>query len=181
MNAKLMAYLYPEYYHVRCFEKIADFTDYAYLARVSLVTRSTFLERGLTLSNASNYIVDAGAERLVLAWIVTRQRLIRQRDGMAPESELDPDFSDLLSKAGLAGFEPRRPSNMSDTEFMWLTSSLAPNEVDGPDDAEPWNLFRMYLDETPQSLNQRHGLYDMLHHWRVDKVSLTYHLNYQRL
>lgn len=98
---------------------------------------------------------------------------------MEPLVELDQDFSDLLFKTGLPGFEPQRPENMSETEFMWLSSTLAPNESDGPDDAEPWNLFATYLDEASQSLDQKHGLYDMLHRWRISKVGWSSQLDYQ--
>lgn len=168
-----------EYYHVRCFERIADLTDSSYLARIQPVTRANFLDRGLSLTNADNYIVDAGAERLVLSWIETRQKLIRQHKGMTPLPEPDQVFADLLFKAGLSGFEPQQPTGMSDLEFTWLSSLLAPNESDGPDDMEPWNLFKRYLHDSPESLEEKHGLYDMLHRWRIDRVSWWRHLSYQ--
>lgn len=120
-------------------------------------------------------MVDAGAERLILSWIVTRKRLIRRRDGLEPEDNepLEPDFADVLFNAGLPSFAGQKPPDMSVIDYLRLQNELAPNESDGPADEDPWNLFEEYLDETPEGLNNVHNLSDMLSLWHRDQVRST--------
>lgn len=120
-----------------------------------------------------NYLVDGGAERLLLQWKVTQGQHIDERDGVVqPDEPLAQNFADLLSKAGLPGFQPQIVNGMTQHEFFNLITSLAPNESDGPEDSGPWNLFEEYLTaRDPESLNNRHDLSAMLAKWRAHTVS----------
>ena len=85
---------------------------------------------------------------------------------------MSQDFKDLLEKAGLPGFQPRKITRMTMHEFINLSTTLAPNESDGPDDSEIWNLFEEYLTaRDPASLNDRHDLSNMLTIWAADTAS----------
>jgi hypothetical protein len=86
---------------------------------------------------------------------------------------MQQDFKDLLDKAGLPDFQPKMCPNMSIHEFFNLSTTLAPNESDGPDDSEVWNLFENYLTaRDPASLNDRHDLSKMLTSWAADTASI---------
>lgn len=160
---------------MRCFEKLVDFSQAAYLDPITPVTRNTVSLRGLkgTTIADGNYLLDGGAERLVLEWKVSIGRLIDRRDGM-PTEPLEPDFDALLHKSGSASYQPKRITDMTDFEYFNLAHSLAPIESDGAEDQEEWNLFKQYLPlqfEDLEDLNDRHSLSDMLGLWKVESVS----------
>lgn len=167
-----------DFYHVECFEKIADFSQADFLDRIQPLTRTTWKLRGLKASSVlnGNYLVPGGVERLVLEWKVTRGEWIDKRDGSYDESKnrLDQGFDDLLHKAGSAGYKPQaKPENMERSEYYNLLSCLAPYESDGPDDTEEWNLFDQYLDRTAETLDNPHDLSQMLLRWEIDVMLAT--------
>jgi len=160
---------------VACFEELVDFSQVAYLDRIKPVTRRTVGMRGLKSTSVAdgNYLVDGGAERLILEWKNSMDMLIKRRDGITHEP-LEPDFDDLLYKSGSASYTPKRIEKMASYDFMLLSKDLAPIESDGVDDKEEWNLFERYLTHTfddLEDLNEPHSLSRMLSHWKVDQVS----------
>lgn len=157
-------------YHVRCFEKLVDFSQSNYLGRINPVTRNTVRLRGVKGTSVldGNYLVDGGAERLILEWKVSMGRLIDKRDGV-PIEPLEPEFNDLLRKSGSASYQPRKVKGMTDIEFINLAHNLAPIESDGDGDQEEWNLFEQYLPLTfddSEDLNEPHSLSSMLCAWK---------------
>jgi len=164
-----------DFYHISCFEEIADLSQRAFLDLTSPLTRSNFRFRGVKGTSVldGNYLVDGGAERLLLQWKVTRGGQIDERDGVVQNTEpLAANFQDLLDKAGQPGFQPQMVTGMTMHEFMYLSRTLAPNESDGPDDSEVWNLFENYLTASdPARLNNRHDLSEMLSKWDAHTAS----------
>jgi hypothetical protein len=163
-----------DFYHVRCFEDLVDFSQAEYLDRIQPVTRSSANMRGLKGSSIAdgNYLVDGGAEKLILEWKTSMGKLIDIRDGV-PIEPMDPDFNDLLRKSGSASYKPKIVTGMSRQEFLNLSMSLAPIESDGVEDQEEWNLFGEYLPMTfddVEDLKEAHSLSDMLSLWETDKV-----------
>ncbi|XTI85849.1 hypothetical protein V2W45_1377750 [Cenococcum geophilum] len=172
-------YQNPDFYHVQCFEDLVDFSQAAYLDRIQPVTRRTASMRGLKGTSVAdgNYLVDGGAERLVLEWKTSMGKLIDRRDGV-PIEPMDPDFNDLLRKSGSASYQPKIIDGMSRHEFFNISMSLAPIESDGVEDQEEWNLFEHYLPMTfddLEGLNDRHSLSDMLSLWKADKFLACAH------
>ncbi|KAL4864644.1 hypothetical protein BDV12DRAFT_205598 [Aspergillus spectabilis] len=88
-----------DYYHIWCFEVIADFSA------------SSILD--------TNYLVPGGLERLILEWKVRCGEQVDRRDGPVDRTNkgLDLDLSDLLQRAGSATYE-----------YHNLLSTLAPYE-----------------------------------------------------
>jgi hypothetical protein len=129
--------------------------------------------RGIKENSVLNgsYLVDGGAERLLLQWKVERRRQINQRDGNPDTTEvLDKDFQDLLDLAGTPGFQAKRPAQMELHEYLYLMKNLAPNESDGDDGI--WNLFEEFLfTRKPGSLDDRHDLSKMMARWWIFQVS----------
>jgi hypothetical protein len=95
--------------------------------------------KGTTIADG-NYLLDGGAERLVLEWKDSVGRLIDRRDGVFCKP-IDPAFNDLLHKPGSSSYKPKMLDGMTIHEFVNLCSSLAPIESDGVDDREEWDLF----------------------------------------
>ncbi|BCR88962.1 uncharacterized protein ACHE_50160A [Aspergillus chevalieri] len=162
-----------DFYHIQCFEKIADFSQADFLDRIQPLTRHNWKLRGLKAGSIldGNYLVPGGVERLVAEWKVTLGRWIDKRDGVYDESKdrLSTDFDALLRKAGSAGYQNQEmPQCMEWFEYNILSSHLAPYESDGPGDSEEWNLFAAYLDKTPEALGKPHTLSTMLQHWEND-------------
>ncbi|KAI1323158.1 hypothetical protein F5Y16DRAFT_353091 [Xylariaceae sp. FL0255] len=145
-----------ETYHVKCFEKVADFSKSEFLKRLYPLTRGTYHARNLNGASISsgNYMLDGGAERLVQHWTRSMNRLIAERDGIEREPE-DPEFTDLFNKAGSSSFNPKKPEGMSDFEYHWFCHSLAPIESDRPEDDDEWNLFDKFA---PSSLLHRSSI-----------------------
>ncbi|KKK15096.1 hypothetical protein AOCH_005601 [Aspergillus ochraceoroseus] len=167
-----------DFYHIRCFEKIADFSQADFLDRVQPLTRNTWELRGLKASSVrdGSYIVPGGVERLILEWKVTRGMWIDKRDGVYDERAyyIDEGFDDLLHKAGSSTYIPRgRPAGLDLYEHYALSQLLAPNESDGPQDQQEWNLFAHYLDFTVKTLSNPHELSMMLQRWE-DDVTLAW-------
>lgn len=163
----------PEYYHVECFEKIADLSVPEVLCRLQPLTRSNFQTRNAEASilKAWQSLCDGGAERLILEWKIRRWALICDREGVEPMS-LDVAFRYTLLRAGSATFAARPVPGMRQYDHFLLTGWLAPIESDGPGDAQEWNLFDEYLgvNDNVESLNERHSLSGMLHRWKYDSV-----------
>jgi hypothetical protein len=67
-----------DFYHVRCFEDLVDFSQAAYIDRILPVTRHNARMRGLKGTSVAdgNYLLDGGAERLVLEWKSSMGKLI---------------------------------------------------------------------------------------------------------
>ncbi|KAF8859944.1 hypothetical protein BDZ45DRAFT_688807 [Acephala macrosclerotiorum] len=167
-----------DYYHVHCFEKIADFSQAEYLDRVQPLTRNVTKLRNLKGTSIldGNYLLDAGAERLCLEWKITVGALIDKRDGVEVTETMDPDFNDLLRKSGSAKYVPKMYPGMTTFEYMLLTSTLAPFESDGMEDEEEWNLFEEFLTvsgDRSEDLEDRHSLSDMLEDWRKEVILAT--------
>jgi hypothetical protein len=124
-----------------------------------------------------NYLVDAGAERLVLEWKVTLGRLIDKRDGVEIQSWDDPvskPFHDLLRKSGSAKYVPQQVPDMTTFEFDLLSGTLAPIESDGPEDEDEWDLFEQFLavaDDENDELKIQHSLSKTLGDWENAVVS----------
>ncbi|OCK84359.1 hypothetical protein K432DRAFT_320527 [Lepidopterella palustris CBS 459.81] len=166
-------YQSPDFYHVRCFEDLVDFSQGAYLDRIVPVTRYNARMRGLKGRSISygNYLLDGGAERLILEWKSSMGKLIDRRDGV-PIEPMEPDLNDLLRKSGSASYQSKIIDGMSRHEFFNLSTNLAPIESDGAEDQEEWNLFERYLSMTfddIEDLNEPHSLSDMLSEWKTDK------------
>lgn len=137
------------------------------------VTRNTYSLRvfkGTGIPDGK-YLLDAGAESLVTAWSISRDRLIDERDGVHREiDQTSKDFADLVLKAGTPGYKLPEPEGMTPHEFLYRVSRLAPVESDGPDDTEPWSLHEEYLDDSHDSLNNSHDLSEMLELWSIHRV-----------
>ncbi|KUJ18896.1 uncharacterized protein LY89DRAFT_696307 [Mollisia scopiformis] len=158
-----------DYYHIHCFEKTADFSQASFLDRVMPLTRNVTRLKNLKGSSIldGHYLLDAGAERLGLQWMVTMGKLVDKRDGVGiadPEGDDKVTYlMDLINKAGSSSYKPKMPSGMS-------------TFYDGPDDSEEWNLFQEYLavsEEHDESLDNRHSLSQTLDAWRFDVTLAT--------
>jgi hypothetical protein len=167
-----------DYYHISCFETIADFSQLAFVDRVQPVTRDTWQVRNLKATSIldGNFLMDAGAERLLLEWKKTVISLIDHRDARAGTPEtLEPDsFDDLLANAGSSKFVPRAIADLSDFDYDIFRTTLAPFERDGPGDNDEWNLFEQYLavrDGQEGALDYQHSLSETLNAWKRDVVS----------
>ncbi|KAL4902115.1 hypothetical protein BDW74DRAFT_67148 [Aspergillus multicolor] len=155
-----------DYYHVSCFEHLADFTQSAYLNRLVPLTRNTFKLRGLKPSSVSDgsYLLPGGAERLILEWKVRRGIEIDKRDRVFDPSyyEMDPGVRALLYEAGSRGYWPDgRPTGLDMFEYYTLAKTVAVNEVGKGN--EGWNLFDAFLDD--KSKSGRHDLSETLERW----------------
>ncbi|KAJ0423178.1 hypothetical protein BJY00DRAFT_278859 [Aspergillus carlsbadensis] len=156
-----------DYYHIPCFELLADFTSPAYLDRIQPLTRNTFKLRGLKPSSVfdGSYLLPGGVERLILEWKVTRGKAIDQRDGVFDERmyKLEESIHELLYRAGSRTYKPiRRPGLLDQFEFYTLSKTLAPNEFEYTGGRkEEWNLFESFLGEE----DGVHDLSGMLERW----------------
>lgn len=164
-----------DFYHVRCFEKLADFSKPEWLKRLEPVTRCTFGDRELKATSVAdgNYLVDGGAEKLILHWKSSMGRLINERDGLDHTPD-NPDLVQIIYKAGSASFTPKRPGGLDDLECDRLLGSLAPIESDGPGDTDEWNLIEecsLGFDDL-DDLKQTDSLSLMLKKWKFISVSL---------
>ncbi|GAW17932.1 hypothetical protein ANO14919_074010 [Xylariales sp. No.14919] len=161
-----------DFYHIRCFERLADFSEPECLKRLQPVTRATFFMRELKATSVAdgNYLVDGGAEKLILHWISSMGRLTNERDGLDNEPG-DLDLVQLVYKAGSASFTAKRPEGIEDMEYLNLLRSLAPIESDGPGDTDEWNLIEEYSPlgfDDLDDLKQTDSLSSMLEKWRFD-------------
>lgn len=138
------------------------------------ITRNTYTLKGTGHTSEIN-LLDAGAESLITAWSISRDRLIDERDAVHREvDQTSKDFADLVLRAGTPGFQPPEPEGMTFYEYQCRVHHLAPVESDGSDDAEPWSLHDEYLDDSPDSLDNKHDLSEMLELWGFHRVCRTY-------
>ncbi|KUI74175.1 hypothetical protein VM1G_11962 [Cytospora mali] len=123
---------------------------------ISRKTKGAACIEYMALERDGKYLLDAGAESLVMAWTVSRERLIDERDGVHCESDQDSkDFASLVFKTGTPGFQATMPKGMLFNEYQYRIRSLAPVESDGPDDTEPCIHLEEYLDRSPGSLHNK--------------------------
>ncbi|KAL5041864.1 hypothetical protein BDW71DRAFT_211699 [Aspergillus fruticulosus] len=159
-----------DYYHIPCFERLADFSESIYLDRLVPLTRNTFRLRGLKFSSVSDgtYLLPGGAERLILEWKFRRGIEIDKRDGVFDPScyELDREVHALLYEAGSSGYWPSgRPAALDMYEYYTLARTIAVNEV-GDGNEEEWNLFGAFLGPNESgSGTGRHDLSEVLGRW----------------
>ncbi|KAL5332479.1 hypothetical protein BJX70DRAFT_129735 [Aspergillus crustosus] len=157
-----------DYYHIPCFETLADFTQPTYLDLIQPLTRHTYHLRGLKPSSISDgsYLLPGGVERLLLEWKVTRGMAIDKRDGVfnAEVYRLDPDVHELLYSAGKRGFwMAGRPAMLDQYEY-WVLLRMAINEWGSDSEGEGgWNLFEAFLGSEEDE--GRHDLSGMLGRW----------------
>lgn len=121
-----------------------------------------------------HYLLDAGAERLTLMWKTTVGKLIDERDGVESKDDSSAALTDLLHNAGSSKYTSQEIPEMDSYEYDLLSTTLAPNETDGPEDTEEWNLFEECLvvrDDDQKYLNNRHSLSQTLTLWRLCVVS----------
>lgn len=122
------------------------------------------------------YLLDAGAERLILQWIFVMRKLIAKLDGTDGPKPQDPIVHDLWYKSGSAKFtDAEKPEGMSQFEFRKLQTTLAPVESDGPEDDDEWKFFDMFMTIQEDDEKYEEGkttLGSMLKSWRVCSVSL---------
>ncbi|KAK5046650.1 hypothetical protein LTR84_007411 [Exophiala bonariae] len=165
---------FADLYHVKCFEKIADLSRVEFLDRLQILTRSNYRFRGLSAKNviSGNYLLDGGAERLLLNWKAQRGRWIDKNAGEQPEPDISTAFSNLLRNSGSSSFTYEKVEGLGMHEYMLLTTMLAPFESDGPQDTDEWNLFTEYLpgDEDEDQLHEQHSLSSTLARWNNDVV-----------
>ncbi|KAL3462496.1 hypothetical protein BJX64DRAFT_277202 [Aspergillus heterothallicus] len=166
-----------DYYHIACFELLADFTSPAYLDRIQPLTRNTFKLRGLKPSSVfdGSYLLPGGVERLVLEWKVTRGKAIDKRDGVYDERmyKLEESIYELLYRAGSRSYRPvRRPGLLDQFEFYTLSKTLAPNET-AHGGKEEWNLFERFLEDG--EAKGIHDLSEILRRWRDAAILASQH------
>ncbi|MCJ1475630.1 hypothetical protein MMC13_004293 [Lambiella insularis] len=166
-----------DFYHVVCFERIADLSDSDLLDRVQPVTRNTYVLRGLEKKNLlnGNYLLDGGAERLVMEWKFQRKRWIDRRDGFAETQKSDPVLDNLLQRAGASDYVHQMVPGMTQYEDFVFRYMLAPWERAGSGDSGgsgDWNLFMSYLsrEDKVESLKERHDLSSRLQCWKNDRI-----------
>lgn len=163
-------YLFLDFYHIACFEKIADLSKADFLDRISPVTRSTYDIRNIKGSSIldGSYLCAGAVERLVLQWKVQRGAWIDESEGKEVESleEFMPNLYELLQNAGSSKFKaPRSIPGMAMHEYILLITTLAPYESDGPEDTDEWNLFDTFLSKDQESWRDPHDLSKMLTMW----------------
>ncbi|KAI9826586.1 MAG: hypothetical protein M1832_006182 [Thelocarpon impressellum] len=163
------------YYHIACFEKIADLSQKTFVDRVIPVTRGTYRGRNLRAVNVfDGYLCCGGVERLVEGWRAQRLRWFDKRDGVNQEPA-NPAFEELLRRAGSSMYRPERTADMDSEEWFRFCTELAPIESDGPDDSEEWDLFDTYLgdENDPDFLPEGCDLSVVLDLWKMDQHLAT--------
>ncbi|KAL2867744.1 uncharacterized protein BJX67DRAFT_352182 [Aspergillus lucknowensis] len=157
-----------DYYHISCFESLADFTSPAFLDRIQPLTRNTFKLRGLKTSSVldGSYLLSGGAERLILEWKILRGMEIDKRDGVYDERvyKLEEGVYELLYRAGSRNYRALgRPGVLDHYEYFTLAKTLAPNESSN---GEEWNLFDSFLGNGEgEGFDGAHDLSRMLRRW----------------
>lgn len=120
-----------------------------------------------------NYLLDAGAERLTIMWKNTVGKLIDERDGVESKDDSSAALRDLPHEAGSSKDASQEIPEVSSSKHELSSTTLAPNESDGPEDTEEWNLFDECLvvrDDDLKHLNNRHSLSQTLTLWRLHVV-----------
>ncbi|PGG99268.1 hypothetical protein AJ79_08605 [Helicocarpus griseus UAMH5409] len=121
-----------DYYHLRCFEKNANFSQAAVLRRVEVTA-----------------CVPGGVERLFDEWRKRQLRAIARREQTADTDHQncsDPKLDHLRYWAGSRSFsDSGQPDSISYDEYCLLHGILAPYESDGPGDTQELDLFDEFL------------------------------------
>jgi hypothetical protein len=118
-----MSSVFLDFYHVICFEKIADLSQADFLGRLQPITRATYpLLNVPTLSVLDGHsLLDGGAERLILEWKIERGKRIDEQAGVQQEP-IGPTFENLSQRAGCSTFKSQEISKISNTRsFSWYT------------------------------------------------------------
>lgn len=175
-----------DYYHIRCFEELADFSQEDYLDRLRPVIQSTAVSpRGLAENSLTHrrICLDAGTIRLVLEWKTLVKFLAHARRMMSVDSQLTVgEILDILQKDDLGLYMP-------DEIEAWIqTPTDDPIQRHGPPEGhsgppEEWNLFEEHIPLTVKSirnlkdfkdlgdLENPHTLSEMLDRWLESKAS----------
>ncbi|KAF2442632.1 hypothetical protein P171DRAFT_474049 [Karstenula rhodostoma CBS 690.94] len=177
-----------DYYHVRCFEELADFSQEDYLDRLRPVIQSTAVSpRGLIANSLAHrrICLDAGAMRLVLEWKTLMKYLIYAKNMMSSFSLLGlQDILVRMQKGAPASYLP------NEIEAWIQTPTDDPIERYEPPEGQPgpneeWNLFEDHIPLTVKSikhlknfkdlrdLENPHTLSEMLERWTKSKASAT--------
>ncbi len=166
-----------EYYHVRCFETIANLAEAEFLDRIIVVTRDTMKSPETSCATGPEpkkcFPVDSGAERLIYAWKARRARHICDPDMLTQAEEpMDQGRRDLPEEAEPAGYVAKRLCGMGLKQYLVLKDSLEPNESGQPDEEEDWILIQTYLnaEEGSGGHEDRHRLSKILERWANDVV-----------
>ena len=181
-DAKL-SWCFPDYYHVKCFEQLANLSNRQFLNRLHPLTRKTAHMRAP--EDVRDCLLDGGAEKLIVLWKIHRLKRIAVRKGEvydASETDVDDLFYNAGAPDGFSGGEQYvgKKGVVSEAEYFLSLHQLAPSECEGADDPEPWNLFNSYLIATQKktlSLAEQHCLSPMLESWERDVVSMSHVLD----
>jgi len=181
--------LIADYWHVRCFERIADLGRYEHLVRITPLTRFNWGPEGRNFSSYRDryreYMCAEGVRRLLLEWQHQRTQLIHA-------SHRTPGFVQFLDIAGMhADVDAVSPAPApapkggglpigAKTEISFADSAEAivrlpaprtlMNKFKEPDlfaepclmDREP---CRSIINTDPTDLQDRHSLSTMLNKW----------------
>ncbi len=166
-----------DYYHVRCFETIANLTQGDFLVRIIPATRNTMKSPETPCAtdpgSKNCFPVDSGAERLIYAWKAQRAKHIAEPDKLTQAQEpMDQGRRDQSEEAEPAGYVARRPCGVGLEENAVMKDSLGPNESGQPGEEDDWNILQAYLnaEEGRESLDDRHRLSKVLGGWANDVV-----------
>ncbi len=166
-----------DYYHVRCFETIANLTQADFLVRIIPATRNIMKSPDTPCATGpgpkKRFHVDSGAERLIYAWKARRGNHISDPDKLTQAQEpMDQGRRDLSEGAEPAGYVARRLPGTGLEEHPVLKDSLGPNESGQLGKEDDWNLLQAYLnaEEGRGSLDDRHRLSKILERWANDLV-----------
>ncbi|KAF8848219.1 hypothetical protein BDZ45DRAFT_810937 [Acephala macrosclerotiorum] len=158
-------YQNPEYYHVKCFEEITDFSEADFLDRITPVT--PYHTKDDPLKNSSWY--NLKMPRLK----ITR----RLRDGIRI-ALVYRDIKNLLYEAGSSEYVQVAPRGMHSDIFSRLLIRL--NRIEScnqndPSSTREWNLFQMFLavrDNDLKYLTDKHTPSIMLENWVAAKKAV---------
>ncbi|KAE8453881.1 hypothetical protein EG329_007657 [Mollisiaceae sp. DMI_Dod_QoI] len=151
-----------EFYHLKCFEQIADFQDAEFLDRLLPAAPRFMSVRGQTTDAKPPPIlfVDRGAKRLIEEWKHIMRRLINKRDNINNDDD-NSESHDGYYKAGSSKDTPKIPDGTDQENFEGLSNQLAPIESDGTLDSYEWDLFNRFLTvstERKEGLDDKHSL-----------------------
>ena len=157
---------------------IADLNDPSFFERIIPLTRNTFTYRYIHYEEvaAGRYVCDGGAERLVQEWRYKKWEMNQHSKGIPQERRLQDPMEYIAYNAGSNRFVYREVPGINMWEVNSYVRPLAPNESDGPDDRNEWNLFESFLYPKPKVKSEqgyyadRHCLSKVLREWRNAKV-----------
>ena len=157
---------------------IADLDEPFFYERIIPLTRNTFGFRIIHYEEvkAGKYVCDGGAERLVQEWRYKKWEISQHRMGFRQERRPQDAMENIAYNAGSRRFVYRPVPDMGMWEVNCYIGPLAPNESDGADDENEWNLFESFLYPKPEVLSEhdyfsdRHCLSKVLKAWHNAKV-----------